>query len=203
MAGNGPPPNPNAKRRNARVGLTRLPAGGYKGTIPKWPLPVNPRLQAMVNMAADVIDELEEKELTEGKLSGTDRNKLARAKQRLAIAEAERDAIVETEKKLWRDLWRTPQAAAWAQHRWVREVAQYVRHKAAAECGSLEDSKEARLRADALGLTPKGLRSLMWTIDTDQVEEKRQERGPAAATGTDGAAARPKRRLAAVDPKGT
>lgn len=35
----GPPPDPNAKRRNARVGITVLPASGRKGRAPAWPLP--------------------------------------------------------------------------------------------------------------------------------------------------------------------
>lgn len=34
----GPPPNPNARRRNARSGPTRLPAEGRKGPAPAWPL---------------------------------------------------------------------------------------------------------------------------------------------------------------------
>jgi len=194
----GPAPNPNAKRRNQRVGLVRLPNAGYKGAIPKWPLPANPRLTAKVNIEQDLIEELEEKELQEG-LARTEQTKLTRAKQRLAIAEAERDAVEATEKELWRALWRTPQAAEWARMRWTREVAQYVRHKAAAEIGSLEDSKEARLRADALGLTHKGMRALMWVIDADEVAERREERTQ-AATGTDGPARRPK--LRAVDDEG-
>lgn len=33
------PPNPNAARRNARPGMTMLPAGGRKGETPRWPLP--------------------------------------------------------------------------------------------------------------------------------------------------------------------
>ena len=34
----GPPPNPNAIRRNTRVGMTVLPASGRPGRPPKWPL---------------------------------------------------------------------------------------------------------------------------------------------------------------------
>lgn len=198
----GPPPNPNAQRRNARVGLVRLPAGGRTGRTPKWPLPPNPRLAALIEIEQELIEALEELELEEGKLSKSDATKLTRAKQRLRIKEHEKVAAEEAEKVLWRDLWKTPQSAEWERQKWTREVAQYVRHKAAAELGSLEDSKEARLRADSLGLTPKGLRSLMWTIDHDQVEEKRTQRQQ-AATGTDGPA--PRRRLRAVDPsaKGT
>lgn len=193
----GPPPNPNAIRRNARVGMVRLPAGGRTGRMPRWPLPDNPRLTARIEMIAEDIDALEQRELDDGKLSRTDLTKLTRLRERLRVAEVERDAIRETEKALWRQLWKTPQAVQWELQKWDREVAQYVRHKAAAELGSMDDSKEARLRADALGLTPKGMRSLMWVIDHDQVAEKRQEKQQ-AATGTDGP--RPRRHLAAVDP---
>lgn len=34
----GPAPNPNARRRNARPGFLILPAEGYQGPIPDWPL---------------------------------------------------------------------------------------------------------------------------------------------------------------------
>lgn len=172
----GPPPNPNASRRNVRVGLVRLPAGGRQGRAPKWPLPDNPRLTAKVNIEQDLIEELEQRELDEGGLGRAEATKLTRAKQRLAIAEAERDEIRKTETALWRELWRTPQACEWERLKWTREVAQYVRHKAAAECGSLDDSKEARLRAEALGLTPKGLKALMWVIAHDEVGERRDEK---------------------------
>jgi hypothetical protein len=196
MAGNGLPPNPNAVRRNTRVGLTTLPAAGFTGRIPKWPLPENPKLAVRIRLIQDEVELLEERELDDG-LSRTERTKLTRTRERLAIAVAERDAILENEKDLWRRLWRTPQAAQWAKNRWDREVAQYVRHKSAAEIGSLEDSKEARLRADALGLTPKGMRSLLWTIQADEVTEKREQKQ--AATGTDGKPPT-RRRLKAVDP---
>lgn len=194
MAGNGPAGNPNAVRRNARVGLVTLPSEGFTGRMPKWPLPANPALGARIRMIEDDIELLEEREHDDD-LSRTERTRLTRLRERLAVAVAERDAVVETEKELWRKLWRTPQAAEWARQKWDREVAQYVRHKAAAEIGSLEDSKEARLRADALGLTPKGMKALMWTTASDQLAERR----PAthAATGTDGPKSR--RRFKAID----
>lgn len=193
----GPPPNPNAVRRNPRVGVIVLPAEGYKGRTPKWPLPENPRLTARIRLIQDELELLEERELDE-ELSRTERTKLTRLRERLAIAEAERDAIVEGEKDLWRKLWRTPQACQWAKLKWDRDVAQYVRHKAAAEVGSLDDSKEARQRGHHLGLTPKGMKDLMWTIATDEMAERRQQR-PAAATGTDGPASRPSLVLAVDD----
>ncbi len=199
MAGNGPPPNPNAVRRNTRVGLIKLPAEGRKGRIPRWPLPENPRLTARITVELEAIEALEEKELDEDGLSRTEATKLTRARLRLAIAEAEKKAILDTEKELWRKLWRTPQAAEWERMSWDREVAQYVRHKAAAEIGSLDDSREARQRADSLGLTPKGMKALMWVIVEDELAAQRGAQ-PAAATGTEG---RGRRRLSAVDPSGS
>lgn len=38
MAGTGPAPNPNARRRNARPAFRRLPASGRSGEAPPWPL---------------------------------------------------------------------------------------------------------------------------------------------------------------------
>lgn len=184
MAGTGPPPNPNAVRRNARVGLIVLPAEGRKGRTPSWPLPENPKLTARIEMIEDDIETLEELELDEG-LSRTQTTKLTRLRERLRIAQVERETILKTEKALWRQLWKTPQACQWEKLRWDREVAQYVRHKAAAEVGSMDDSKEARLRAESLGLTPKGMKALMWTISADELGERRQKQAT-AATGTDG-----------------
>lgn len=191
----GPPPNPNAVRRNPRVGVVVLPSEGYKGRLPTWPLPDNPKLLARIALIRDELEALEERELDDD-LSRTEKTKLTRLRERLAVAEAEREAILEIEKDLWKKLWRTPQAVEWIRLRWDRDVAQYVRHKAAAEIGSLEDSREARMRGHHLGLTPKGMKDLMWSIAVDQVAVQRQ--GRAAATGTDGPA--PRRRLAAVDP---
>lgn len=171
----GPSGNPNAIRRNHRVGPVVLPAEGFKGRMPSWPLPENPRMAARIRLIHDELELLEERDLDDD-LSRTEKTKLTRTRERLAIAEAERDAILETEKDLWKKLWRTPQACEWARLRWDRDVAQYVRHKAAAEIGSLEDSREARQRGHHLGLTPKGMKDLMWTIAIDQVAARRAEK---------------------------
>ncbi len=192
----GPSSNPNAIRRNARVGPVVLPAGGFTGRIPRWPLPDNPRLIARIRLIQDELEVLEERELDDD-LSRTEKTKLTRTHERLAIAEAERDAILDTEKDLWKRLWRTPQAQEWARLKWDRDVAQYVRHKAAAEIGSLDDSREARQRGHHLGLTPKGMKDLMWTIGADEVAEKRAAKK--AAEQNDEVSKRRRTRPRAVD----
>lgn len=195
MAGTGPPPKPGAIRRNGRVGPLRLPAGGRKGRAPKWPLPDNPKLTAAISIEQATIEELEEKQLDD-KLTSAESARLTRAKHRLAVAEETLQVTKKTEATLWRDLWKTPQAVEWDRLGWTREVAQYVRWKTLAECGDLDAGKEARQYADRLGLNPKALRALMWTIDADEVEAHRQERKKPTG-GDEGSGGR--RRLRAVD----
>lgn len=208
MAGNGPPPNPSAKRRNARVGLVVLPAKGRPGRTPNWSLPDSPNQTARIKMLIETIDELEQLEheagLGEGTFSRAEATRLTRTREKLAVAREVLEVTRETEKTLWRKLWKTPQAIEWERLMWDRDVAQYVRWKVMAELGDLAAGRESRMYADGLGLTPKGMKSLMWTIAVDELTVKRNDKQTAAATGTDGAVvAGPWGDLSAVDPEGT
>ena len=79
----------------------------------------------------------------------------------------------------WREMWRTPQAAAWVTlgPGCVRVVARYVRVLMRAEsvrAALPTDMAEARQLEDKLGLTPKAMRMLLWEIAPNEVEEQRQ-----------------------------
>lgn len=129
----------NPRRRNARPngGVVDLPAGGYTGPVPSFPLvPLGQR----------------------------------------------DDERVEAELALWAELWRTPQAAVWATggSGWVREVAMYARWEVLGERGDLDAAREARYRADKLGLTPKAMRSMLWQVVGDELAAQR----PARSTGS-------------------
>lgn len=88
----------------------------------------------------------------------------------------------DTERKLWGDLWRTPQAVMWERTHAHREVAAYVRWSLLAELGDIKAAPESRQLADRLGLTPLALRRLEWEITTDELAEKRTEsKRPSAA----------------------
>jgi hypothetical protein len=76
---------------------------------------------------------------------------------------------------LWAELWATPQAVAWERLGWTRVVARYCRVALAAEALQKDAMAEARQLEDRLGLTPKAMRLLMWTVASDEVAEKRQE----------------------------
>jgi hypothetical protein len=85
------------------------------------------------------------------------------------------ELLSSSEADLWRDLWATPQAVAWEHMGWTRVVARYCRFVLAAENGNKDAMAEARQLEDRLGLTPKAMRLLLWTIAADEVAEKRQE----------------------------
>lgn len=93
------------------------------------------------------------------------------------------------EKAAWSGLWATPQAVAWEKLGWTRVVARYCRLMVIAEGDDapVPIYAEVRQLEDRLGLTPKAMLSLRWSIVEDEVAEKREEK--------------PARRLRVVDPK--
>jgi hypothetical protein len=80
------------------------------------------------------------------------------------------------ELRIWRELWRLPQAVAWERFDFTREVAQYVRWKARAELLlEVEATRESRLLADRLGLTPLAMLRLRWEVAVDELAERRAD----------------------------
>jgi len=80
------------------------------------------------------------------------------------------------EREAWRQLWATPQAAAWEKLGWTRTVARYCRLLVRAEEPEATAAVQAQTTAleDRLGLTPKSMRLLLWEIAVDEVAEKRE-----------------------------
>lgn len=82
------------------------------------------------------------------------------------------------ELEFWEQLWRTPQACAWAIESWRWPlVAMYVRTFVFAE--SVDEPNAALLGqvhrlGDQVGLTPAGLKENGWAIARDQVAQKRE-----------------------------
>jgi hypothetical protein len=76
------------------------------------------------------------------------------------------------ERDLWRDLWRTPQAAAWHDLGWTRVVARYACLVAQSEIDNPDRSQtaevallgELRQIEDRLGLSPMAMRRLQWEV---------------------------------------
>ena len=76
---------------------------------------------------------------------------------------------------LWRDLWRTPQAAAWAELGWVRVVARYSVLVSVSERGEANAALLAEIRQleDRLGLSPMAMKRLQW--ETGAVKQEAEE----------------------------
>ncbi|WP_158691127.1 hypothetical protein [Streptomyces sp. 351MFTsu5.1] len=189
MAGMGPAPKPNARRRNATVAMTELPANGREGAPPAWPLLPDIALTTQRDSAQRTADELE-LSLAEPNLTGRQRSTAQRkadaAREAAAILTAQLTAQERVEAELWAALWALPQAVEWERAGWVREVAQYVRWKARAEQGDLDASKEARQLGDRLGLTPLALLRLRWKVAAhDEESVPRSRRRPSTGRRPD------------------
>jgi hypothetical protein len=183
MAGMGPPPKPagTRARRNAAPQTTKLPADG-RGTTraPRWPL--DPDVDLVVDRK---VAEQRVKDLQAEFIECDDPVARRKIKRELAAAVRRKIMAVERlrrqnaqERKLWADLWKTPQAAMWEKLAWDREVAQYVRFQIRAESGSLDAAKEARQWSDRLGLNPLAMLRLRWEIErTEDAEERGRSAG--------------------------
>jgi hypothetical protein len=185
MAGMGPPPKPAGERvrRNPTIAMTALPAEGRKGAAPTWPLlpdiVLKTRAQLADGKVEDLRDKLNEAEI-EGKPTAAIERRLDKALETLAILEAQVAEQRRLEDTLWLDLWRLPQACEWERLGWLRDVAQYVRHKVMAELGDLDAAKEARQWSDRLGLSPMAMLRLRWQVVVDEVAEKREQKSSGA-----------------------
>jgi hypothetical protein len=145
-------------------------------------------MSARRDLAAAMVEELEY-DLGDGKPV---ERKLDQAKERLTILERQLAEQKRLEASLWRDLWKLPQAVQWQRLGWLRDVAQYVRHKVLAELGDLDSAREARQWSDRLGLSPMAMLRLRWEVVADEFSQRREEK-KAPATPS-------RRRLKVVDP---
>lgn len=186
MAGMGPAPKDPSKRARTNTpniaGGRKLPAEGRKGQQPGWPLAADVTLTALRDMAkAKVDDLLDQLDYIEGAQKRKLEREYEAAEKAHAILAAKLKAQRSRERTLWNDLWRTPQACAWEQLGWTREVAMYVRHTVLGELGDLDQAKEARQWSDRLGLSPMAMRRLGWEVVADEVAAQRA--APTAAVG--------------------
>lgn len=175
----GPPPKhpSQRRRRNATPALTQLPAEGRQGKTPTWPLGPDIVTRAKLTVAQRKVAGLEA-----AQDAGEDVSQavLDRATERVEVLTQVVAIQRKTESTVWRVLWSTPMAAAWERLGYVREIALFVRHQVLAENGDLNAAKEARMRADRLGLSPLALLKLRWEISADEVGQRRTEAAPAA-----------------------
>lgn len=155
----GPQPDPSSARSDARgLSFEALPAEGYAGAVPDFPLP--PR----VVFWTLVLDGQKVRERDD----------------------AATDLVRERESELWAWAWRTPQAAAWAQpsESWrLHTIAMWVRTYVICEGSDATAADKSALHrfADQIGLTPAGLKENGWRVAHDEVAEA-ASKAPARAS---------------------
>jgi len=155
----GPQKDPTSGRSD-KLGfsLTALPAEGYHGEVPEYPL------RPMVCFYTYFEDG--EKIRTEDGGATT--------------------AFREREEALWEWAWTLPQACAWARESWRwHTVAMWVRTAVVCEGSEAQAADKNSLHrfADQIGMTPAGLRENGWAIAVDELAGKRG--GPAPDPQTD------------------
>ncbi|WP_213002633.1 hypothetical protein [Winogradskya consettensis] len=147
----GPAPDPKSGRSDRRqYKLSALPAAGYDGETPAFPLP-------QVRVYIDFSDDGERKRKFD-----EDATKSRR----------------ERELELWAQVWKSPQACAWsmASWRWL-SVAMWVRTFVLCESAdaTAADKNSLHRFADQVGMTPAGLKENGWAIVDDELSAKRSE----------------------------
>lgn len=155
----GPPADPNSlNSADKGVVFTALPSEGYDGKPPAFPLP--------------------EREIYTEHFEGSGRNR----ERVVELDEHSTEAVWSREQEFWAQIWKTPQACAWARESWRwPTIAMYVRTFVICEGAGATAADKGSLHrfADQIGLTPAGLAENGWAIAKDAVAEKR---GAAAAT---------------------
>ena len=166
----GPAANPQSERSERRgFSLTALPAQGYDGPVPEFPLPKR--------RVFDVYFE-DKKRVKEFDADAT-------------------ELLHERELALWEWAWRTPQACAWSMpsESWrLMTIAMWVRTFVICESDEATAADKSSLHrfADQIGMTTAGLAEMGWKVAVDEVAKKAAEK-PAEP------AAKPVRRLRAAD----
>lgn len=167
----GPPVDPDSGRSERRgVKLTALPAEGWNGPAPVFPLP--PR--------AVYRWEFEDK-------------------RRFQVIDPDAtEAVGKRERELWEWAWRTPQACAWQlpSESWrLHTIALWVRTFVVCEGSEATAADKSSLHrfADQIGLTPAGLSENGWAVAKDEVSERAAGKDEPRAEKP-----KPERRLRAV-----
>lgn len=152
----GPAADPTSGRSDRRgYSLTALPAEGYDGPIPQFPLP----RRAVMRW------EQEDK------------------RRYQVLDEQATEAVAERELELWEWGWRTPQACAWSMPSefWrLHTIALWVRTFVICEGGDAKAADKNALHrfADQIGLTTAGLAEMGWKVAVDQLAERRSQNPP-------------------------
>ena len=169
----GPKASEDSGRSDRRgYSLTALPAEGYDGPIPDFPLP-----------------------------SRTVRRWEFEEKRKYQVVDPDETEVVrDRELALWQWLWRTPQACAWSMpsQAWrLHTIAMYVRTFVICEGDEATAADKGSLHrfADQIGMTTAGLAEMGWKVAVDELAEKRNQSAAQQSKTEEGEQPKRQRRL--------
>lgn len=170
MGARGPLPDPNARRRNApTIPTTNLPASGFAGptpSIPSW-VKLGKSGKAWWRWAWSTPQ-------AAAWGAGVGQEPLVARRASLEDDLTYLDTVVNGVSL--DDLENDEQ---------YRELAAAMRRVAAMASGRLQVMREMRELDDRLGLTPKGMAALRWTVVADKVEDAKPASAPGVASIAD------------------
>lgn len=139
-----------------------LPAEGYDGPVPEWPLPKRIVWHSWFEDGTKVRED----------------------------DEACTEQVAEREAELWAWAWTLPQACAWAlpSESWrLHSIAMWVRTFVLCESSdaTAADKNSLHRFADQIGMTPAGLRENGWAIAKDEIGARRAEQPEPEAPAVD------------------
>ena len=151
----GPSVDPSSARSERRgVKMTALPAEGYRGEVPDFPLPVRIVWREWLDEDGAKVRENDQ---------------------------AATDQVAERERELWAWAWTLPQAVAWSQpsEAWrLHTIAMWVRTFVLCESSEATAADKGSLHrfADQIGMTPAGLKENGWAIKPDELAQHEAEK---------------------------
>lgn len=134
----------------AGYSLTALPAEGYSGPVPRFPL----RRRTVMRW------EFEDK------------------RRYQVVDDDETEAVADRERELWEWAWSTPQACAWSMpsESWrINTIALWVRTFVICEGSEATAADKGSLHrfADQIGMTTAGLAEMGWKVAVDELGARR------------------------------
>lgn len=160
--------------------MTTLPSEGFSGEIPEWPLEPDVYLAAQVAKAkAKMIfaQRQVERHQDDDWRRAEWEEKVLELSPNYEQAKIIWETAQETELRLWRLLWRTPQAVIWDKAGWIFEVAGYARLQAKSLIGDSKSATEARQWSNLLGINPLAMMKLRLEIENlDKAQDERSDR---------------------------
>lgn len=181
-------PSVRQRRNKPKADFRSLPATGYTGETPPWPLAGDVRLKAQHEHGVDQVAKLQVaiEEATDGRTRGRLRRELAKAEINVAVDGLRLKQTADAERAMWAELWQSPQAAIWAESAATRhDLALYVRWSIRAEQGDMKAAAEARQLSDRHGINPLALLRLRAEVEhTEEIVERgNRRRSTARAKG--------------------